>query len=113
MHLKWFYRYLGSYTKPLCYDYARWRVFKEPLQISLRQKVIIDELIKEITDEYNITTIVITHDMNSVMGIGDYIMFMYKGQKVWEGASKNIMDTQVPELQEFLYANQLIKAMKK
>lgn len=73
----------------------------------------IDELIKEITDEYNITTIVVTHDMNSVMGIGDYIMFMYKGQKVWEGASKNIMDTQVPELQEFLYANQLIKAMKK
>jgi len=46
----WFYRYLGSYTKPLCYDYARWRVFKEPLQISLRQKVIIDELIKEMTD---------------------------------------------------------------
>ena len=73
----------------------------------------IDELIKEITDEYNITTIVVTHDMNSVMGIGDYIMFMYKGQKVWEGTSKNIMDTQVPELQEFLYANQLIKAMKK
>ncbi|MFN8354337.1 MAG: ATP-binding cassette domain-containing protein [Spirosomataceae bacterium] len=73
----------------------------------------IDELIKEITDEYNITTIVITHDMNSVMGIGDYIMFLYKGLKIWEGTSQNIMDTTAPELQEFLYANQLIKAMKK
>lgn len=73
----------------------------------------IDELIKEITDEYNITTIVVTHDMNSVLGIGEYIMFLYKGHKVWEGDSSNIINSDVPELNEFLYANQLLRSMKK
>lgn len=73
----------------------------------------IDELIKEITDEYNITTIVVTHDMNSVLGIGEYIMFLYKGRKVWEGNSGNITQSDVPELIEFLYANQLLRAVKR
>jgi phospholipid/cholesterol/gamma-HCH transport system ATP-binding protein len=72
----------------------------------------IDELIQEITDEYKITTVVITHDMNSVLGIGEYIMFLHKGHKLWEGNNQNILDTDVPELQEFLYANQLIRRMK-
>ncbi|MFT4031607.1 MAG: ATP-binding cassette domain-containing protein [Siphonobacter sp.] len=73
----------------------------------------IDELIQEITDEYQISTIVITHDMNSVLGIGEYIMFLHKGHKLWEGTNENILETEVPELQEFLYANQLIRRMKK
>ena len=72
----------------------------------------IDNLIKEITYEFNITTIVVTHDMNSVMEIGDYIMYMYQGQKLWEGNSDEILDTEVPELQEFVYANKLMKAVK-
>lgn len=74
--------------------------------------VTIDELIKEITDEYKMTTIVVTHDMNSVMGIGEYVMFLYKGKKVWEGDSNNIIDTKIPELKEFLFANQFIKSIK-
>ncbi len=72
----------------------------------------IDDLIKEITDEYNITTVVITHDMNSVMGIGEYIMFLYQGRKLWEGDSATITDTTVPELQEFLFSNKLLRDMK-
>lgn len=74
--------------------------------------VTIDELIAEITDEYKITTIVVTHDMNSVMGIGEYVMFLYKGKKLWEGDNSNIIETKVPELKEFLFANQFIKNIK-
>ncbi|RZJ75617.1 MAG: ATP-binding cassette domain-containing protein, partial [Flavobacterium sp.] len=51
-----------------------------------KTSIVIDELIKEITEEYKTTTIVVTHDMNSVMGIGDYIMFLYEGKKFWEGS---------------------------
>lgn len=72
----------------------------------------IDELIKEITDEFNITTIVITHDMNSVIGIGEKIMFLYKGLKLWEGDSKNIRTSAVPELNEFIFANKLLQEMR-
>jgi phospholipid/cholesterol/gamma-HCH transport system ATP-binding protein len=50
--------------------------------------------------------------MNSVMGIGEYVMFLYKGKKLWEGDSNNIVETTVPELKEFLFANQFIKHMK-
>jgi phospholipid/cholesterol/gamma-HCH transport system ATP-binding protein len=73
----------------------------------------IDELIQEITEEYQTTTVVVTHDMNSVMGIGDYIMFLYKGLKVWEGTKHNILDTEVPSLQEFLFCSQLVRDLKK
>ncbi len=62
----------------------------------------IDLLIQEITEEYGITTLVISHDMNSVMRMGQYIMFLKDGKKVWEGTNKNILDSQVPSLQEFL-----------
>ena len=72
----------------------------------------IDDLIKEITDEYKITTVVITHDMNSVMGIGEYIMFLYQGRKVWEGDNASITHSDVPELNEFLFSNKLLKDMK-
>ena len=72
----------------------------------------IDNLIKEITDEFQITTIVVTHDMNSVMEIGDYILYLYKGQRLWQGSNKEILDTDVPELQEFVYANKLMESVK-
>ena len=62
----------------------------------------IDLLIQEITVEYGITTIVISHDMNSVMRMGQYIMFLKDGKKMWEGNSTNMMSNTVPELQEFL-----------
>jgi len=74
--------------------------------------ILIDNLIKEITEEYNITTVVVTHDMNSVMDIGEYIIYMYKGRKLWEGDNTEILDTTVPELKEFIYSNKLVQALK-
>lgn len=62
----------------------------------------IDLLIQEITAEYGITTIVISHDMNSVMRMGENIMFLKGGKKLWEGNSGNLLKTDVPDLQEFL-----------
>lgn len=62
----------------------------------------IDLLIQEITKEFNITTIVISHDMNSVMRMGEYIVFLKDGKKVWEGSNQNLLQTDVPSLQEFL-----------
>jgi phospholipid/cholesterol/gamma-HCH transport system ATP-binding protein len=62
----------------------------------------IDLLIQEITKEFNITTIVISHDMNSVMRMGEYIIFLKDGKKVWEGSNQNLLKTNVPSLQEFL-----------
>lgn len=73
----------------------------------------IDELIKEITEEYNITTIVVTHDMNSVIEIGDKIMFLYEGKKLWEGTHDDIMDSNVKELNDFIFANRLMRDAKK
>ncbi|NDK55535.1 ABC transporter ATP-binding protein [Pontibacter fetidus] len=73
----------------------------------------IDELIKEITEEYNITTIIVTHDMNSVIEIGDKIMFLYEGKKLWEGTRDEIMDTDIRELNEFIFANRLMRDAKK
>jgi len=74
--------------------------------------IVIDHLIQEITEEYNITTLVVTHDMNSVMEIGDYVMFMYKGQKLWEGPNSDILGADVRELQDFVYSNKLMTALK-
>lgn len=73
----------------------------------------IDELIKEITDEYHITTVVITHDMNSVLEIGEKVMFLYKGHKVWEGDSTTITQSNVAELNEFIFANKLLRDMSR
>ncbi|MGD1840352.1 MAG: ABC transporter ATP-binding protein [Thermonemataceae bacterium] len=74
--------------------------------------ITIDKLIKEITVEYDITTIVVTHDMNSVIEIGDYIMFLYKGEKKWEGNNETIFDAEVQELRDFVFANKLLRDMK-
>lgn len=71
--------------------------------------ILIDNLIQEITKEFEITTIVVTHDMNSVMEIGEYIMFLYKGVKVWEGSNDTISQTEAKELQDFIFANKLMR----
>jgi phospholipid/cholesterol/gamma-HCH transport system ATP-binding protein len=75
--------------------------------------ILIDNLIEEITKEYNITTVVVTHDMNSVMEMGDYVLFMFKGHKLWEGSKHNIAEAEVKELQDFVYANNLMRVLNK
>lgn len=74
--------------------------------------ILIDNLIQEITHEYNITTVVVTHDMNSMLEIGENIIFMFKGQKIWEGTKEAILGTTVKELQNFIFASKLIRDMK-
>ncbi len=74
--------------------------------------LVIDNLIKEITEEYNITTVVITHDMNSVMEIGDHIMFIYKGEKWWEGNRTEILKTDNKEVCDFVYATKFMRDLK-
>lgn len=74
--------------------------------------LLIDELIQEITYEYNLTTTVVTHDLNSVVSIGDYILFLDQGKKVWEGNSANIFQIEVKALQEFLFASKLMRMVK-
>lgn len=73
----------------------------------------IDELIHDITVEFNMTTVIVTHDMNSMIDIGEYIMFLYKGLKLWEGTKEEILNADVPEFNEFVFANALVKAIKK
>lgn len=75
--------------------------------------LVIDDLIMEITQEYNITTIVNTHDMNSVMEIGDKVIFIYKGQKWWEGSSKDILHTDNKEVAEFVGTAKMLKELGK
>lgn len=77
-----------------------------------KTSIVIDNLIKDITEEYNITTIVITHDMNSVLEIGDNICFIYQGQKWWEGNKQDILTTDNQELTDFVYASDLMKRIK-
>jgi phospholipid/cholesterol/gamma-HCH transport system ATP-binding protein len=74
--------------------------------------ILIDELISELTLEFNTTTIIVTHDMNSVMGIGDHIIFLYNGQKWWEGTNKEIAHTDNPELNKFVFASKFMKAAR-
>jgi phospholipid/cholesterol/gamma-HCH transport system ATP-binding protein len=74
--------------------------------------MVIDKLIKEITLEYNITTVVNTHDMNSVMEIGDYILYMYQGQKEWEGSNKEIIFSKNQRLNDFIFASEFLKDAK-
>lgn len=71
--------------------------------------IVIDTLIHELTIEYNTTTVIITHDMNSVMEIGDYIMFIYQGAKAWEGDKHSILKTKSQEVLDFVYASALMK----
>lgn len=75
--------------------------------------IVIDDLIGEITHEFNITTIVVTHDMNSVMGIGEKIMFLFKGRKLWEGSSADITHSNVEELNDFVFSNKVMQGLRK
>jgi len=75
-----------------------------------KTSIVIDELIRDITVEYNITTIIITHDMNSVMEIGDNIMFVYKGKNWWKGTSKLVLDSDNAELKDFVFASEFMKS---
>lgn len=75
--------------------------------------LIIDELIHNITEEYQITTIVNTHDMNSVMGIGDHIIFLAEGRKSWEGTKDEILYTDNSRLNEFLFSSDLLRKVRK
>ncbi|NHB68572.1 ABC transporter ATP-binding protein [Perlabentimonas gracilis] len=77
-----------------------------------KTSILIDNLIKEITEEYGITTIVNTHDMNSVMGIGDNIIFIYQGEKWWEGTKEEILNSDNKELNEFVFASELAKQIR-
>jgi phospholipid/cholesterol/gamma-HCH transport system ATP-binding protein len=73
---------------------------------------LIDKLIKEITDEYKITTVVNTHDMNSVMEIGDNIIYMYQGHKEWEGNRKEIIFSKNERLNDFIFASEFLRDAK-
>lgn len=75
--------------------------------------IIIDNLIQEITKEYNITTIINTHDMNSVMEIGEKIFFLKNGKKEWEGNNNEIFKSENESLNEFVYSSELFKKIKK
>jgi phospholipid/cholesterol/gamma-HCH transport system ATP-binding protein len=74
--------------------------------------LVIDKLIKEITDEFNSTTIVITHDMNSVMEIGDHIVYLHNGKKEWEGSNKEIIFSNSKNLNEFIFASEFLQDAK-
>ena len=78
-----------------------------------KTSLVIDELLHSITHEYNITTIINTHDMNSVMGIGESIIFIYQGHLEWRGESKDIMTSTNQQLTDFIFASDLLKKMKK
>jgi phospholipid/cholesterol/gamma-HCH transport system ATP-binding protein len=73
---------------------------------------LIDKLIKEITDEYQITTVINTHDMNSVMEIGDNIIYMYEGKKEWEGNNKQIIFSKNQKLNNFIFASEFLRDAK-
>ena len=74
--------------------------------------IVIDELIREITIENNITTIINTHDMNSVIGAGDKILFLHQGNKEWEGNNKTLFETDNVELNSFIFASEFLKEAK-
>ena len=75
--------------------------------------IVIDNLIQEITKEFNITTIINSHDMNSVMEIGETIVFLENGIKKWEGSNKEIFSTQNKAITDFVYSSELLKKIKK
>ncbi len=78
-----------------------------------RTAIVIDQLIKELTIEFNMTTVINTHDMNSVIEIGDKILYIYKGEKWWEGTKDEILNTDNKELNDFIFASDLMRKFKK
>ena len=75
--------------------------------------VVIDNLVREITQEYGITTVINTHDMNSVMEIGDHIIFLKNGVKAWEGNRHEIIRSDQPDITEFVFTSELFKSIRK
>jgi len=75
--------------------------------------ILIDNLIQEITQEYNITTVVNTHDMNSVMEIGEKIAFIHNGVIWWEGHKEELINSDNKQLNDFVFASELFKRLKK
>jgi len=74
--------------------------------------ILIDDLISEITDEYQTTTVIVTHDMNSVMGIGDHVLFLHNGEKWWEGTNHEIAHTDNKPLNDFVFASKFMRAAR-
>lgn len=74
--------------------------------------LLIDKLIKELTQEFNITTIINTHDMNTVMESGDHIVYMYQGRKQWEGSNKDIIFSKDEKLNDFIFASDFLREAK-
>lgn len=74
--------------------------------------LLIDRLIKELTLEYNITTVINTHDMNTVMESGDHIVYMYQGRKQWEGSNKDIIFSKDEKLNDFIFASEFLRDAK-
>lgn len=77
-----------------------------------KTSIVIDDLISEITKEYNMTTIINTHDMNSVMEIGEKILFLYKGEKAWEGNKSQILHVNDENLNSFIFASDFLREAK-
>jgi phospholipid/cholesterol/gamma-HCH transport system ATP-binding protein len=74
--------------------------------------ILIDDLISEITEEYQTTTVIVTHDMNSVMGIGDHVVFLHNGEKWWEGTNHEIAHTDNKPLNDFVFASKFMQAAR-
>ncbi len=78
-----------------------------------KTSLVIDELIHGITQDYGMTTIINTHDMNSVMGIGENILFLYNGRKEWQGNKDEVMTSSNELLNNFIFASDLFRKVKK
>jgi|TARA_B100001059_G_scaffold54326_1_gene48780 phospholipid/cholesterol/gamma-HCH transport system ATP-binding protein len=74
--------------------------------------IVIDQLIQEITKEYNITTVINSHDMNSVIEIGENIVFLKDGIKIWQGTNKEILKSKNKEVEDFVYSSELLKKLR-
>lgn len=75
--------------------------------------ITIDDLIMEITEEFKITTVVVTHDMNSLLGIGENIIFLHEGNKLWEGNKDDITQSGVKEFEDFVFASKVMAKLRK
>lgn len=78
-----------------------------------KTSIVIDDLIRHITEEYQMTTVINTHDMNSVMGIGDHVVFLHEGYKYWEGNRDEIMKITEGELFDFIFASDFLKDLRR
>jgi phospholipid/cholesterol/gamma-HCH transport system ATP-binding protein len=78
-----------------------------------KTSIVIDNLIQEITEEYGTTTVINTHDMNSLTEMGEKIVFIHQGKKWWEGSYEELMHSENRELEEFVFASKIMKATRR